>query len=186
MSKKEKKISSIEKIDELVKEESITSTISENEIEIEEPLTEVEEKTKEKIDKPNQVIEEQPIVETKRDDTVTAKKFHKTLFIISFAVIAVMLLFFVFSTVFAFIVSYQTTIIHGIKIKDVDVSGLSKEEAIEKITSAFQEKLEEQIILKHNDYEITVFPEQFDISFAIEESVNMAYEKGRTRKYFSK
>ena len=186
MSKKEKKINSIEKTDELVKDESITSAILEDENEIEEPFTEVEEKTQEIIDEPAQIIDSEPIAETKKDDVITTKKSHKTLFIISFAVIAVILLFLVFSTIFGSTVGYKTTIIHGIKIKDIDVSGLSKEEAIAKVTSAFQEKLEKQITLKHNEYEITVFPGQFDVSFAIEEAVNMAYEKGRTRKYFSK
>lgn len=122
------------------------------------------------------------------DTTISssAKKSHKTLIIVSFSILAIFLLFFIFSTVFALITSYQTTIINGIKIKDIDVSGLSKEDAILKVSSAFKEKLEKQITLQYNDYSITIFPEQFDVSFEIEEAVNMAYGKGRTRKYFSK
>ena len=33
-------------------------------------------------------------------------------------------------------------------------------------------KLEKQITLKHDEYEIVVFPEQFNVSFDIEKAVN--------------
>lgn len=147
-----------------------------------------EEKTKDTSSTPSVEKETDQIKKEENIDTTissSTKKSHKTLLIVSFSILAIFLLFFIFSTVFALIASYKTTIIHGIKIKDIDVSGLSKEEAITKVSSAFKEKLEKQITLKHNDYSITVFLDQFDVSFEIEEAVNMAYEKGRSRKYFS-
>lgn len=155
---------------------------------IEEPIKEeaertVAEQTKEITKKVGNVLEEEKKWEQPKD---TSKKTYKTAIILSLTLVIIIVLFLLFSTVFALISGYKSTIINGVKIKDIDVSGLNREEAIAKVSTAFEEKLEKQITLKHNDYSITVFPDQFDVSFAIEEAVDMAYKKGRTRKYFSK
>ena len=113
------------------------------------------------------------------------KKSHKTLFIISSAIFGIALLFFIFSTIFALITNYNDTIINGVKIKGIDVSGLSREAAFEKVSSAFKNKLSEPFTLKHNDeYELEVFPEQFGISFDLENAVNVAFSKGRNGNIF--
>lgn len=114
------------------------------------------------------------------------KKSRKMWIILSICLFFIMLLFLLFSTVFALAYGTKSTIIQGVSIKDIDVSSLTKEEALEKVLSTFQEKLEQPITLTHNEYETTVFPEQFDVAFALEEAVNMAYAKGRSRKYLSK
>lgn len=112
------------------------------------------------------------------------KKSYKSIYIISFILTMLVVLFLIFSTAFALVARNKDTIISGIKIKDISVSGLSKEQAIEKVSNVFKENLEEHITLKHNDYELDVFLGQFDVSFSIEEAVNMAYDKGHMRKYF--
>ena len=113
------------------------------------------------------------------------KKSHKTLFIISSAILGIALLLFIFSTIFALITSYNDTIINGVKIKGIDVSGLSREAAFEKVSAAFKNKLSEPFTLKHNDeYELEVFPEQFGISFDLENAVNVAFSKGRNGNIF--
>ncbi len=203
MSKKEKKTKSIKESEELVENKSVTTIISEDKNKIEDATTEAK-KTIDSVayadnlvppSKKSKSIRSLNIEDKKEEEkndniyttiSSTTKKSHKTLLILSFSILAIFLLLLIFSTIFALITSHQTTIIHGMKIKDIDVSGLSKEEAITKVSSAFKEKLEKQITLKHNDYSIAVFPEQFDVSFEIEEAVNIAYNKGRTRKYFSK
>lgn len=171
------------------------------------PALKVEEKTEEKEDnskeeiKRNEKIEnelEERIEGTTSEPTVevqpkepfevvtSQKKSHKTLLIVSISFVFILLLFFLFSTVFALVANLHSTIISGIHIKDVDVSGLTKEQALEKVLTAFEEKITQSITLKHNEYETTVFPEQLDVSFALEEAVDVAYSKGRSRKYFSK
>ena len=112
------------------------------------------------------------------------KKSHKNLFIISFSIIATLLLLLIFSTIFAIINGTKTTIINGVKIKDIDVSNLTKEQAIEKVSNILKENIEKEITLQYKNYELTVFPSQFNVNFNIEEAVNIAYEKGRIRKYF--
>lgn len=112
------------------------------------------------------------------------KKSHKTLFIISSAILGIALLFFIFSTIFALIASHNATIINGVKIKGIDVSGLSREAAFEKVSAAFESKLSEPFTLKHNEHELEVFPEQFGISFDLENAVNIAFSKGRSGNIF--
>ena len=112
------------------------------------------------------------------------KKSHKKyiLFFISFAIVS--LLFLTFSTIFALTASHSSTIINGVSIKNIDVSGLTKEQALEKLTSYFNEKLSQKITLKHNDYNIDVFANQFDVSFELQKAVDSAYLVGRSGNIF--
>lgn len=117
---------------------------------------------------------------------VDQKKSYKTAIILSIAFVIIVVLFLLFSTIFALLNSTKTTIISGISIKDIDISGLTKEQASEKISSEFSKKTSQAITLKHNDFEQTILPEQFEVSFSLNDAVNIAYNKGRSRKCFSK
>ena len=121
-----------------------------------------------------------PIVDT----TIKKKKSFKTPIIISISVTAIIILFLLFSTIFALINSNNTKIIKGVTIKDVDVSGLTKEEALVKVSDAFDKKLSESITLKHNEYSHTIVPSQFDVSFSLEDAVDIAYDTGRSGNIF--
>lgn len=192
MSKKEKQKKSTEKKEKLIENKNIATidslSIEDDDENIEQINEENDKKNKEYKKDFISNIEEQIDNEEKVETTILSpsKKSHKTFWIVSLSILAILLLFFIFSTIFALITSSKSTIIHGIKIKDIDISGLDRQEAIEKVSEAFNEKLENQVTLTHNNYSITIFPEQFDVSFSIEEAINIAYEKGRNRKYISK
>lgn len=136
------------------------------------------------------VSNEKALIENSNTDkeykVVEQKKSYKTAIILSIAFVIIIVLFLLFSTIFALLNSTKTTIINGVSIKDIDVSGLTKEQASEKISSEFSKKASQTITLKHNDFEQTILPEQFDVSFSLDDAVNMAYSKGRSRKCFSK
>lgn len=117
---------------------------------------------------------------------VNQKRSYKTAIILSIAFVIIIVLFLLFSTIFALLNSTKSTIISGISIKDIDVSGLTKEQASEKISNEFSKKSTQTITLKHNDFEQTILPEQFEVSFSLNDAINMAYSKGRSRKYFRK
>lgn len=134
-------------------------------------------------------VEETQTNTTNQEEKITTcskKKSHKTVIALSLACVILLLLFCLFSTVFAFVTSHSSTIINGVSINNINVSGLTKEEALQKVSTALNEKLSQPITLKHNEYEVTVFPEQFDVSFSLEECIDMAYQIGRSRKSFSK
>lgn len=115
---------------------------------------------------------------------VSEKSHKKTIIGISIALIIIILLFILLSTIFAIVTSYKKTIINGVSIKDINVSGLTKEQALDEITKSFNEKLSKDLTLKHNEYEINIFPEQFNVSFDLEKAVDMAYSKGRSGNIF--
>lgn len=112
------------------------------------------------------------------------KKSYKLPLIISIVVLAIIVLFLLFSTIFALMNSNNTKIINGVTIKDVDVSGLTKKEALVKVSNAFDKKLSQSITLKHNEYTHTIVPSQFDVSFSLEDAVDIAYNTGRSGNIF--
>ena len=112
------------------------------------------------------------------------KKSHKTAIVVSLAFVFIVILFFIFSTIFALVNYTKTTIISGVSVKNVDISGLSKEQALEKVSAEFSKKSSQSITLKYNDSEQTVILEQLGVSFDLENAINVAYSKGRTGNIF--
>ena len=102
------------------------------------------------------------------------KKSHKTAIVVSLAFVFIVFLFFIFSTIFALVNYTKTTIISGVSVKNVDISGLSKEQALEKVSAEFSKKSSQSITLKYNDSEQTVILEQLGVSFDLENAINVA------------
>ena len=127
--------------------------------------------TNEDIEEKNLEVPTNKIVSVDND---TKKNCNKKLIIIS--IILCVLILLVFSTVFALFNFNNNTIISGVSIKGIDISGLTKEEAYEKVNIAVKDKLSTSFDLVHNDYKTTVIAEQFGATFDIESSINTAYE----------
>ncbi len=112
---------------------------------------------------------------------VKPKKSKKGLMIpiiIAIAVIAIML----FSTVFALFHINDTKIINGISILGIDVSGLTADEAKQRINDAITEKFSNEndsIILKRGESEVSVNANTFNAKFDVETAVAEAYNTGR-------
>lgn len=85
----------------------------------------------------------------------------------------------IFSTIFSLLNINSKKIITGINILDVDVSNMTREQAIEKISMLTEEKLSNDIILKYENYETTINPSQVDTKLEIENAVDEAYKIGR-------
>lgn len=105
-----------------------------------------------------------------------AKKNNKNLIIVMIIIAFVIL----FSTIFAVLNMANMNILSGITIKGIDVSGLSKAEAIEKLSKIVDEKLTKEINVKYEEYESTINPSLMEASFDIESAVNEAYSYGRS------
>ena len=101
--------------------------------EIDEELEKVEIKKKPKKEK----IEKENIKNVK--NPVEGKKYNKKIILSAIILGIVILILAIFSTIFALINMSNTKIVKGVKIDGIDVSGLSKEEAKEKIESAYNE-----------------------------------------------
>ena len=68
----------------------------------------------------------------------------------------------------------------GIFIKGIDVSSLTKQDAISKVESKIKEQMGEHIIFKYNNCEYYVEPEQFNASFDVNSAVEYACNIGKT------
>lgn len=112
------------------------------------------------------------------------KKSHKKTIIITLIIIFVILLLLFLSTIFALVNCNSTTIVSGTSIKGIDISGMTKEEAFNKVSDIVNSKLTSSFELIHNDYSTTVTAEQFSANYDIESSINTAYNIGKSSNIF--
>ena len=125
-----------------------------------------------KVDKNTKKLEKEMYKENYKKNINKKKKR----IILCVVIIAILL---VLSTVFAVLNLNNNKIISGISISGVDVSGLSKNEAVEKIKSIYNSKIEKDIGLKYQDYEATLSPSLLEVNYDIEKAVDEAYLIGR-------
>lgn len=85
---------------------------------------------------------------------------------------------------FTLVNTQSETIANGIYIKGIDVSGLTKEEAQQKISIYINSSIPEEIKLKHNDFEASLSAEQLSIYFNTNEAVEIAYQIGKDGNIF--
>lgn len=102
---------------------------------------------------------------------------------ITFIIIALLLLAF---TVFTIMHIDNSKISSGVSILGIDVSGLERESATEKISSYIQESLgNNDIILKHNEFETNIGPEQIETKVNVAAAIDAAFEAGSGSNIFS-
>lgn len=123
--------------------------------------------------------EHQDVVELdlpKNDNT----KIGITLLVIAIIVVMLALV----STIFAVINIGNTKIIKGITIGKIDVSNLTKEEAIEKLENVYETKSEKQIYFTYGEFETSITYEALEVKYQIENAIKQAYEIGRVGNIF--
>ena len=96
-----------------------------------------------------------------------------------------MLVALIFSTVFALTNINNEKIISGVTIKGVEVSGLTKEEAIAKLETVYSEKINNNIMLQYEELESELNPTLMEVNYDIEKAVNEAYSLGRDGNIFT-
>lgn len=101
--------------------------------------------------------------------------------ILTFIFIIILLITFV---TFTLVNTKSETIANGIYIKEINVSGLTKDEAKQKISFYISSSIPEEIKLKHNDFETSISTEQLSIYFNIDEAVDIAYQIGKSGNIF--
>ena len=116
----------------------------------------------------------------------TAKKGVDGLAIFGISVVVLSVIVILLTMFYFYTNSQKETIYSGITRKGIDVSNLTKEQAITKITEEIQSKIPEEIILTHDDYKSTISTSALNIDFHIEDAVNTAYETGRSGNLLEK
>ena len=102
-------------------------------------------------------------------------KFKMPIVIISI----ILILGIIFSTIFALININNSKIVSGISIEGVEVSGLTKEEAIAKLQTIYDEKKQKEINVKYGEYESSLNPTIMEVNYEIQKAVDEAYSIGR-------
>lgn len=86
----------------------------------------------------------------------------------------------IFSVIFAITNINNANITKGVKIEGIDVSGLTREQAKEKLESIYSEKKKKDITLKYEDFETTIAPETLETNYNIEKATNEAILVGKS------
>lgn len=115
---------------------------------------------------------------TKKEEKSKQINNKKAILIVTFIIIFLLILL---STIFAFININNTNIVSGVKIEGIDVSGLSKEEAEEKLNFIYKDKKEKDILLKYEDYETNINPELIETNYDIEGAITEALSIGKNK-----
>ena len=82
--------------------------------------------------------------------------------------------------IFNYIIKNSNKMLKNITIKNIDVSDLSKEEAMKKVEEIISDEMSNHIVLKYNNYQYYVEPEQFEAKFDIESAVDYAFKFGKS------
>lgn len=98
--------------------------------------------------------------------------------------ISFIVIFFILFLGITLYISSSDKIITGIYIKGVEVAGLTKEQAIEKVTNEFNNVLPNNLTVSHGEYETQLNLEDLGANFNIEEAVDRAYNIGRDSNIF--
>ena len=119
------------------------------------------------------------------NENKTGSKPTKRIKKIIVSIILVAIIALVFSTVFALTNINNEKIISGVTIKGIEVSGLTKEEAIAKMETTYAQKKENNIMLQYQDFESELNPTLMEINYDIANAVDEAYSIGRNGNIFS-
>lgn len=109
------------------------------------------------------------------------KMFRKDNTLLIYIILVAIFIGIIFASFFAFYKNQinSKTIQGGVFIKGINVSGLTKEEALKLLESEIDTKLDDHIILNYRNYDYYLEPEQIEAQFNLQDSVDFAYNIAR-------
>lgn len=161
-----------------------------DDVETEEQLEALQEKTNQKLkeienlDKKTVEKDKEKLEKEEFEDNIQKKvieklgKNHKR----KIAIITILLLIIaicIVSTIFSVIYMGKDVIAPNIQIGTINIGGLTKEEAKEKISKRYEEKAGKEIRASLKDYEQIIKPEMVEFTPDINKIVDLAYMEGR-------
>lgn len=114
----------------------------------------------------------------KQNDSVGNTKKGEVLKVILILIIIILIVLIV-STAFGVMNLSSEKIIRGVKVNNINISNLSKEEAIQTLNSRLNSDTENIVTVKRNNYEKTIKLSDIDGKFDVDGAVNSAYNLGR-------
>ena len=122
-------------------------------------------------------------------------KLNRNKLITIIVISSILLLAFLFSIIFSIININNSKILNGISINGIDVSNMTKEEAIKTISNLVQNKINSNIKVYYDEdieetqddemsYETNIEISTLEIEYDISSAVNEAYHVGKTGNIF--
>lgn len=130
--------------------------------------------------KQEEIIEKKEEVKEKDKKNKSKKNIY-----IAFNIVVFTILILFLSIIFAIINVSKTTVINGVDVKNVNLSGLSLTEARNKLEEAIKIETEKEINLIYDEKSILTFkPSEIEFTYEINEAVKQAYQLGRNGNIF--
>lgn len=130
---------------------------------------------------------ESKITETDNLELIEKNSNKKTNIGLILGIILISLIIIIFMVFLGLTIYISSTnkIISGIKINGIDVSGLTKTEAITTVTEEFNKILPTNVTIIHGDYETQLGLKDMGVNFNVDKLVEQAYNQGRDGNIFS-
>lgn len=125
-------------------------------------------------------------IQNNKDTTYKIEKgSKKKIVLISSICASVLVILLILSTIFALLNVTNNKIIKGVTVANIDVNGLTEEEAEKKISEALQAKLEKEITFKATDFEYPAIKlSQIETNYDVKRAVSEAFNVGRSGNIF--
>lgn len=96
------------------------------------------------------------------------------------AIILIFILILFCSTIFALTLSVSQKVMPRVSVLNTKVSGLTIDEAYQKLNETLENQIEKNIVLTYDEYETTISLKQLEVTYKTDEAVNTAYKIGRS------
>jgi len=147
--------------------------------ETEAPKEDKKDVEKKEVVKPVEEKKTPRIEETKIETPESKENAKRKIGAIIIILIVVLCFVLLFSTIFAMMQSTKNTIAKGVSINQIDLSGLTYEEAQDKLEEAFKTILDVEIDLSYQDYHYKIKAEDIGLSYNFQKALEEAYAIGR-------
>lgn len=140
----------------------------------------------ENSEKHNDEIKINTLKKAKEENKQTTSKTNKKskLGIILVIAVITLILIALFSTIFAIVNIGNEKIIKGIKIAQIDMSNLTKEEAQKILEEIYFKKMDNELYFKYGEFESTTTYKALEVEYQINAAIKKAYEIGRDGNLF--
>lgn len=142
-----------------------------------------EEKKEEKIEQKIELNQEKHNAD-KMIPKVSNNSIHVLKYVGIIALILFLVLFIASGSFAIYNINTNDRIYNGITIYGVDVSGLTKSEAVQKVSEKFKPIESSELKMKCSDYETVINPSEIELKYNIESAVNYAFSIGKKGSLF--
>jgi len=137
----------------------------------------VKEKEDKEINSEDEVIKKYKSEKKLKENKYKNKKSKTAILITVFVILLLVIVFGL--TGFAILNSNNNKILNGITIRNIQVAGLTAEEATKIIEEQFQYEKTKEVVLNVNGEKYYMTPEQIELKYNVEKAVEKAYSIGR-------